>query len=181
MSFAITLTPPPRQVREELSTGDDAFAQLAWLDKNLKEMDDWLDTMGEKYRLICEIADQYPDDRTIPEEIYDSVRCIWTDLCSLVVTRQNWLAHSKQLPPSQFRKMCIAGDSRHIERLAELIRTIAVVWQDLELTVPDEIADSVWTIRISPLAYLRAMWNLFWSSVRHPFTLTTIELNTGRI
>jgi hypothetical protein len=36
-------------------------------------------------------------------------------------------------------------------------------------------------IRISPRAYLLAMWNLFWSAIRHPFSETTIDLSTGRV
>lgn len=35
--------------------------------------------------------------------------------------------------------------------------------------------------RIAPLAYLRAMGNLFWSAIRHPLSNTTIDLSTGRV
>ncbi|HJZ90916.1 MAG TPA: hypothetical protein VKE40_08590 [Gemmataceae bacterium] len=34
---------------------------------------------------------------------------------------------------------------------------------------------------ISPLAYARAVWNVFWSAIRHPFTTTAIDLSTGRV
>lgn len=61
------------------------------------------------------------------------------------------------------------------------MRTMAVVWEEVELETPDEIFEVVWTITISPGAYLRSMWNLFWSSIRHPLSETTIELRTGRI
>jgi hypothetical protein len=36
-------------------------------------------------------------------------------------------------------------------------------------------------IRIPWWAYLRSMWNLFWSAIRHPFSETTIDLSTGRV
>src|SRR5262249_17884970 len=68
-----------------------------------------------------------------------------------------------------------------IGRLADLMRTMAVMWEELELETPDEIYDTGWTIRIAPLAYLRAMWTLFWSAVRHPLSDTIIELKTGRV
>jgi hypothetical protein len=34
--------------------------------------------------------------------------------------------------------------------------------------------------RISPIAYLRSMWTLFWACILHPFTPTAIDLSTGR-
>jgi hypothetical protein len=36
-------------------------------------------------------------------------------------------------------------------------------------------------VRIPPLAFLRAMWMIAWSSIRHPFTTTVIDLSTGKI
>lgn len=33
---------------------------------------------------------------------------------------------------------------------------------------------------ISPFAYLRSMWTLFWVCILHPFTPTAIDLSTGR-
>jgi hypothetical protein len=36
-------------------------------------------------------------------------------------------------------------------------------------------------VYISPLAFLRSMAVLLWSSVRHPFSTTTIDLATGHI
>lgn len=32
-----------------------------------------------------------------------------------------------------------------------------------------------------PLAYLRAIWTLFWSSIRRPWTTTAIDLSTGEV
>lgn len=37
------------------------------------------------------------------------------------------------------------------------------------------------TIYISPLAYLRSVWTLFYTCIRHPFLYTAIDLTTGRI
>ena len=36
-------------------------------------------------------------------------------------------------------------------------------------------------IRISPGAYLKAVFNLMWSAIRHPRTTTLINLETGDI
>lgn len=35
--------------------------------------------------------------------------------------------------------------------------------------------------RISPAAYLRTMWSILWSSLRSPFTVTAIDLSSGRV
>lgn len=67
------------------------------------------------------------------------------------------------------------------DRLVELLRRAAVEKPEWDLTVPNDLAPVVWTVRIPPLAYLRAMANLFWSAVRHPWSETTIDLSTGRV
>jgi hypothetical protein len=36
-------------------------------------------------------------------------------------------------------------------------------------------------IHIPWWAYLRTMWNLFWSCILHPLSETTIDLSTGRV
>ncbi len=36
-------------------------------------------------------------------------------------------------------------------------------------------------IRISPTAYLKAMFNIAWSAFRHPTKTTIIDLETGKI
>lgn len=41
--------------------------------------------------------------------------------------------------------------------------------------------DDAVVVRVPPLAYLRAMANLFWSAIRHPLSETTIDLSTGRV
>lgn len=46
---------------------------------------------------------------------------------------------------------------------------------------PEPPDDAGTTVRIPPLAYLRAMANLFWSCLRHPLSEATIDLSTGRV
>ena len=36
-------------------------------------------------------------------------------------------------------------------------------------------------VRISPIAYLRTMFNIAWSAFRYPTTTTVIDLGTGKI
>jgi hypothetical protein len=61
------------------------------------------------------------------------------------------------------------------------IRTLIVAHPELEARLPSDLADAVYTVRIPPLAYLRSMWSLFWSAIRHPLSDTTIDLSTGRV
>ena len=68
-----------------------------------------------------------------------------------------------------------------VERVAGYIRTLVVTWPELAPRIPTEIADVVRTVRVTPGSYLRAMWNLFWSGIRHPWRETTIDLKTGRV
>lgn len=68
-----------------------------------------------------------------------------------------------------------------LEQTIDLARTILISRTDWNLTLPDDLEEIVWTVRISPLAYLRAMANLFWSAIRHPLSETTIDLSTGRV
>jgi hypothetical protein len=55
------------------------------------------------------------------------------------------------------------------------------VASDGGVELPEPIGEAVCTVRIPPLAYLRAMGNLFWSAIRHPLSETTIDLSTGRV
>ena len=68
-----------------------------------------------------------------------------------------------------------------LQRFTELARIVLLSRPDLNLTLPPELEEIVWTIRLSPFAYLRAMANLFWSAIRHPLSETTIDLSTGRV
>jgi hypothetical protein len=68
-----------------------------------------------------------------------------------------------------------------LDRLVELVRAVLVSRPDVALPFSPRAERRVFTVRVSPLAYLRAMWNLFWSAIRHPFSETTIDLSTGRV
>lgn len=71
--------------------------------------------------------------------------------------------------------------SRRLRELTELTRSILIDRPELNLDLPPDLVKVVWTVRIPPLAYLRAMVNLFWSAIRHPLSETTIDLSTGRV
>ncbi|HEY1191977.1 MAG TPA: hypothetical protein VGE74_30385, partial [Gemmata sp.] len=60
-------------------------------------------------------------------------------------------------------------------------RVVLLSRPDLGLALPADLEPTVWAVRIPPLAHLRAMFNLFWSAIRHPFSETTIDLSTGRV
>lgn len=68
-----------------------------------------------------------------------------------------------------------------IGQLSTLLQTVSLLKPEWGLELPPNLEEIVWTVRISPLAYLRAMWNLFWSAIRHPLSETTIDLSTGRV
>ncbi|MFO0796506.1 MAG: hypothetical protein U0804_03455 [Gemmataceae bacterium] len=68
------------------------------------------------------------------------------------------------------------------EIYAALCNHGSVEWMTPEVVGSlEQLRAEVLTIRISPLAHLRAMWNLWWSAVRHPLSETTIDLSTGRV
>jgi hypothetical protein len=73
------------------------------------------------------------------------------------------------------------AESIVLDQLIELARTLLIRRPEFDLVLPADLEATVWTVRISPLAYLRAMGNLFWSAIRHPLSETTIDLSTGRV
>lgn len=68
-----------------------------------------------------------------------------------------------------------------VEQMVRLLR-IGVVYYPatLELLSP-ETRKVVRTFHTPWGSYLRSMWNLFWSAIRHPLSETTIDLSTGRV
>jgi len=66
-------------------------------------------------------------------------------------------------------------------QIIELVRVVILSKPEWNLKLPTDLEEIVWTVRISPLAYLRAMCNMFWSAIRHPLSSTTIDLTTGRV
>lgn len=126
------------------------------------------------------------DDSTPMHESYE---LLWYYVCELFrqneATRQSirksahhWFGLA--LPSRSIREANQELCSQHF-RLIELMRLILVSKPDWNLTLPPDLKRVVWAIHISPLAYLRAMANLFWSAIRHPFSNTTIDLNTGHV
>lgn len=78
--------------------------------------------------------------------------------------------------------------SRTVSAIQELnaagyhfLRSVALLWPDCLDTVSEGTRTHVLSLTISPRAYLRSMWSLFWSAIRHPFSETTIDLSTGRV
>lgn len=80
-----------------------------------------------------------------------------------------------------YKRSLLAELDDMTDRLCDLMRYAVVAHPEWKLTVPDHLAATVWAVRVPPLAYLRAMATLFWSSIRHPLSDTTIDLSTGRV
>lgn len=70
---------------------------------------------------------------------------------------------------------------RTVAAAARAVRTLIEAWPDLGDELPDDLMDEVWTFRRTPLAYLRTVANLLWCTIRHPFSDTAIDWETGRI
>lgn len=54
------------------------------------------------------------------------------------------------------------------------------LWEAVVADYYDPELDAI-VIRIPWWAYLRTMWNLFWSCILHPLSETAIDLSTGRV
>ncbi len=140
----------------------------------LAGIDGIFDELDVDYATLSEASPSEGDTAT-------SVVAYWSMLC-LVTT---WLIQTR----NESRKPTISRTSRRVstdlearvERAAELMRTIAMTWPELDLIAPSDIHETVWTVRVSPAAYLRAVWSLLWSAIRHPLSDTTIDLCTGRV
>lgn len=190
MTLAITL--PPLPVRDVLDRPDAVNQMEAWLQESLKEYKTTLDSFEESYNEICRFVDDSEELPAVSDALASlldqqwrmaeqHIRSLWDNGCKMMTMDQRHLAKWQQAPHLPIREQFLTAINSEIERLAELMRTMAVVWEELELETPEEIYEAVWTIRVSPQAYLRAMWNLFWSSIRHPLSDTVIELKTGRV
>lgn len=70
---------------------------------------------------------------------------------------------------------------RDTDRIKEMVRLFVLTWPDLASRLSPEQLETVFAFRIPWWAYLRAMWNLLWSCIRHPLSETTIDLSTGRV
>ncbi len=75
----------------------------------------------------------------------------------------------------------VAAVDRVQTECSRVLRLWLVYRPELVDEIPSEVTEFVLTFRIPWWAYLRAMWNLLWSCVRHPLSETTIDLSTGRV
>lgn len=120
------------------------------------------------------------DDTTV-QRLFSAVN---HSMASLLECREKFRHESTSNANRSIRKSThrvIYDLNSRIERLAGLMRTMAVFWGTADVSHSDDIAREVWTIRIPWRGYLRAMLNLLWSAVRHPLSETTIDLSTGRV
>ena len=130
---------------------------------------------GLRRRIFTVIA--WPVDR-LAERMMSR---LGNDACDHIGGSQALVDQARRITYGRLRRRFVAAVTSQMDRLADLMRTIAVVWPELELETPENITKAVWTVTITPGAYLRAMGNVFWSAIRHPFSETTIELKTGRV
>jgi hypothetical protein len=190
MTPAITL--PPLPVRSNIDSLPDLGQLASELAESLQQYETGIKQFEESYNEICQLADEGRDFATVPDAVQillnrnremaeEHIRKLWNRACELMEMDQRHLAKWRESSPHPIRDRFLAAITSEMEQLAELMRTMAVVWEELELETPDDIYETVWTFYVPPLAYLRAMWNLFWSSIRHPLSDTVIELKTGRI
>lgn len=158
---------------------DATAARLAELDRVLAEDDAWYARLEAAYEGACTLSDEGDDaDGDAADGL---VRSYWETACEHMTAYQELRDQARTQPRGRFRRRFVAAMTERIERLADLMRTMSVVWDDLNLDTPDEIHREVWTFRIPPGAYLRSMWNLYWSAILHPRSTTTVDLMTGRV
>jgi hypothetical protein len=157
------------QLREDLTNVEAEPGELEW-------------ATSELVKVESELQADLSTRRTIAADM-------WEIVCRLLGVYTKWIAASRtnlpRLPSSRYTRVnweIVAELETLTDRVRALLRYAVVAgteWR--EAAVPDHLAAEVWTVRISPFAYLRAMWNLFWSAIRHPLSETTIDLSTGRV
>jgi hypothetical protein len=173
MTPALTLPTNADRFFDFAARADLLAVVVADVRRVIAEDEQMLTEWEELYEKMCAADD-------LGAYVEDYVVQFWGMVCRQVAVAPEMMAIARKgwgVP----RRELVRQTLRRTERLVDLLRTMAVVWEELDLETPDDIREVVWTIRISPLAYLRAMWNLFWSSTRHPFSETVIELKTGRV
>ncbi|MBY0458973.1 MAG: hypothetical protein K2V38_16675 [Gemmataceae bacterium] len=114
---------------------------------------------------------------------------IWGNANRVLDVYTRWMDFEKQVlavvphGPFEAEARDILGELKSLtERVRELLRLMLVARGATAVDeLPADVVSGVLTVRITPLAYLRAMWNLFWSAIRYPFSETTIDLSTGRV
>lgn len=147
-----------------------------------------LSSLGEMLaaddRLLCQFADTH--DRWRCDAVWGGtsgveVAELWGLACERMWEYLFALDDIREAPHGRFRTLLLQELGARAAHLAEFMRTMTVAWEEPKLITPPELYEAIWTVRIPPLAYLRAMWNLFWSAIRHPLSDTTIDLSTGRV
>lgn len=108
------------------------------------------------------------------QTVCESVRAL-TELHSETARAHGWFGLSRST------RAQLRADTAVLKRYSEVVQVVLLARPDLELELPADLEPVAWTLRISPLAYLRAMFNLWWSAIRHPLSETTIDLSTGRV
>jgi hypothetical protein len=70
----------------------------------------------------------------------------------------------------------VPREAGHLEKVSDLAASTSstVIDNAAEIEGPK-------VVRIPVSGYLRSIWTLFWSSLRHPLTATAIDLSTGRV
>lgn len=68
-----------------------------------------------------------------------------------------------------------------IEEYIRWVKIVLVYFPEFAGVLAPEYRELVSTVRIPWWAYLRSLWNLFWTAIRHPLSETTIDLSTGRV
>jgi len=176
MTPALTLPLSPTALRDIVTQLGQPAEPIATSGHDHDRFGALLDALESHYRQACQAADEGGRDPDADRLVRD----IWKVACGWMTDYLELLARGREQSPAALRAEQ-AQLKGHIDRLTALMRTVAVVWAELGLETPGAIYEAVWTIRVPPLAYLRAMWTLFWSAIRHPLSDATIDLSTGRL
>lgn len=135
-------------------------------------------------RLFCKLEDTHDllrCDASRGGASRTEVAAVWGLACERMAAYLEAFDEIRNKPHGRIRTLFLRAFGTRSERLAGFMRTMVLTWQEYELNAPPELYEAVWAVRISSVAYLRAMWNLFWSAIRHPRSETTIDLSTGRV
>lgn len=135
----------------------------------------------EVERRTCQVL-----EKSLNAGVLDTQLSEWADMVTDLSGLVQPMINCSRLPYTVFLSkdrvdQLAAIFDRWIGKYCELLRIILIYLPELEERLPESIRDQVFTVRIPLWAYLRSMWNLFWSAVRHPLSETTIDLSTGRV
>ena len=132
------------------------------------------DIVAEIFRITDALAGR-------PECPPEYVELVWSQAIEALDSARRHLQHDVPRHRPTVRAATRSGLTRQADRLVELMRVLATTWPDMVPEMSEEQRTMAWTVLVPPPAYLRAMWNLFWSAIRYPLSETTIDLSTGRV